>query len=269
MAHEAAFDRASRIRPEGPGEFVWDVPPGWEQGRGAWGGLCVAALLAAVDAVNDEGDRPVRSISVELVAPAKVGPVRLTTTLLRRGTSLSAWSAQARDDAGLVGTLTAVRSTVRPTVPDYASWDLPTVPDHPAWHDVPVVPLGPPLAPAFMTHLEMRPLTGLPLEGAAPRTSGWLRLAEPVPHSAATLLALADGWWIASIVGVDQPHSFATVSFAASLLVDPASVPADEPLFCDLAVVGAHDGFSSETRRLWSADGRLLVHNQQTVALIV
>jgi hypothetical protein len=226
-------------------------------------------MLGAVDAVNDEDDRPVRSISAELVAPARVGTVRLTAAPLRRGSSLSAWGVQARDEAGVVGTLTAVRSTVRPTVPDYASWDLPPMPDRPNWDDVPLVPLGPPLAPAFMTHLEMRPVAGLPFEGAAPRTSGWLRLAEPVPHTAATLLALVDGWWPASLVGFDQPHSFATVSFAASLLVDPESVPADEPLFCDLAVVGAHDGFSSEIRRLWSAGGRLLVHNQQTVALIV
>lgn len=262
------FQRATSVHPAGEGTYAWHVPSGWEQGRGAWGGLCVAAFLHAVDAANDEPERTVRSVSAEIAAPARVGVVRLTPSLLRRGTSLSVWNVRAEDDHGLVGSLSAVLSTVRPTVPDYATWGLASAPERPSAADVEPMRIGPPLGPAFMEHLEMRPIVGLPFAGGAAGARGWVRYAEPAAHTAATLLALVDAWWPASLPAMTEPHSFATVSFAASVLIDPATVAADEPLFTELAVIGAHEGFSSETRRLWSADGRLLVDNLQSVALI-
>lgn len=262
------FQQATAVRPDGDGGYLWDVPAGWEQGRGAWGGLCVASFLHAIEAVNDEPERTVRSVSAEIAAPARVGTVRLAPRLLRRGTSLSVWNVRAEDDQGLVGSLTAVLSTARPIVPDYSAWGLATAPDRPDADTVAPVPIGPPLAPAFMTHLEMRPIAGLPFTAASAGACGWMRFVEPAPHTTASLLALVDAWWPASLPAMSEIRSFATVSFAASVLVDPGTVAADEPLFTDLVVTGAHEGFSSEVRRLWAADGRLLVDNLQTVALI-
>ena len=65
------FDDASTLRPTGGSTFAWDVPDGWQQGRGAWGGLVVGALVGAVCAVDPS---PVRSVSVQMSAPATVGP---------------------------------------------------------------------------------------------------------------------------------------------------------------------------------------------------
>jgi hypothetical protein len=262
------FQRATAVRPDGEGAYLWEVPGGWEQGRGAWGGLCIAAFLHAIEAAHDEPERTVRSVSAEIAAPARVGTVRLTPSLRRRGASLSVWNVRAENDQGLVGSMVAVMSTPRPTVPDYSAWGLMAAPDVPPAAEVPAVPIGPPLGPPFMTHLEMRPLAGLPFAGTGAATSGWVRLAEPAAHTAASLLALVDAWWPASLPPMTQSHAFATVSYAATLLVDPATVAADEPLLSDSVVVGAHEGFTSETRRLWSGDGRLLVDNLQAVALI-
>ena len=60
----------------------------------------------------------------------------------------------------------------------------------------------------------------------------------------------------------------ATVSFAANLVVDPGAVPWDEPLYYEGTVAGARDGYVSELRRLWTADGRLAVENLQSIAII-
>ena len=34
-----SFDEATTVRHVGAGEYAGDVPDGWQQGRGAWGGL--------------------------------------------------------------------------------------------------------------------------------------------------------------------------------------------------------------------------------------
>jgi hypothetical protein len=59
----------------------------------------------------------------------------------------------------------------------------------------------------------------------------------------------------------------ATVSFTASLLADPAQVRADEVVLHHSFLTSAADGYTSEHRRLWSADGRLLVDNVQTIVV--
>ncbi|CAB4712567.1 unannotated protein [freshwater metagenome] len=60
----------------------------------------------------------------------------------------------------------------------------------------------------------------------------------------------------------------ATVNFSAHLLTDPASLTAEQPLVFESFLLGADAGFTSETRRLWTGDGRLVLENLQSIALI-
>jgi len=41
------FDALTTAAPAGDGRFLWDVPDGWQQGRGAFGGIVLAALTRA------------------------------------------------------------------------------------------------------------------------------------------------------------------------------------------------------------------------------
>ena len=43
-----SFEVASAIRPSSPGTFEGTVPDGWQQGRGAFGGLVYGMLTAGV-----------------------------------------------------------------------------------------------------------------------------------------------------------------------------------------------------------------------------
>ena len=49
------FTDACRINQAEPGVFSWDVPAGWLQGRGAWGGLVIAASVNAVEVTQQHG----------------------------------------------------------------------------------------------------------------------------------------------------------------------------------------------------------------------
>jgi hypothetical protein len=60
----------------------------------------------------------------------------------------------------------------------------------------------------------------------------------------------------------------ATVSFSAHLLVDPASLDPAAPLGYESWVSSMEHGFTSETRRLWAPDGRLVVENHQSIVIV-
>ena len=47
----------------------------------------------------------------------------------------------------------------------------------------------------------------------------------------------------------------------AHLLAEPSEAPDGSWLAFESFMSGAHHGFTTETRRLWSPDGRLLVEN--------
>lgn len=264
------FDTATSVLPRPDGTYTWHVPDGWHVGRGAWGGLVVGALINAVTESETDHARRVRSVSAELAAPALVGEHTVVTERLRRGSALSTWSATAVGaDGKLVARLTAVLAEARPAVDDvdYPSWGLLVKPDAPAARGVAAIDM-PGIGPEFAQHLEIRPVAGMAYSGESAEALGYVRLASPVPHTAASLLGLVDGWWPATVVALERFRPVATINFSANLTVDPGSVPAAEPLLHHGFASGAHDGFTSEQRRLWAADGRLVVDNLQSIVII-
>ena len=182
---------------------------------------------------------------------------------MRIGSAMSTWLAQVGDLAR------ATVLTGEPRVPDLetSGWGLAERPEAPAWADVPVVPVGPPIGPVFAQHVEFRIVDGLPYTGRPARALGYLRLREPSAWTASSLLGIIDAWWPASYSRLTDPHPMATVSFEAHLLADPASVP-DEPLLLSSELLAVHEGFTTERRSLFTADGRLVVENLQSIAVI-
>ena len=57
------FEAASAIRPTGPGTFEGTVPDGWQQGRGAFGGLVYGMLARAMEQVVNEPARRLRTFT--------------------------------------------------------------------------------------------------------------------------------------------------------------------------------------------------------------
>jgi hypothetical protein len=284
---------------EGRSRRSWLVADGWQQGRGAWGGLVTAAMLDAVLAEVDDPALRVRHLSAQLLAPVPPGPTVLELEVLRRGSAtltvdvrIVGAEAGADAEAGSTVSVLACASVVLGTVraPSAGiggeSWRVAAAPRECAagWRDVAVVEVPVPPAPRFTGQLEMRPLTGYPASGAFDGLAlGWVRPAVPelLPQEGRArtldvlLTALADLWWPSTLVRLPQLHPMATVGFALDLPTDASVVAALDdgdgmlaPVLHRGRLVAGRDGYTTETRELWSASGELLAWNTQTVAVI-
>lgn len=257
----------STPEPVSPGRFVWVVPDVWQQGRGAFGGLVLGALVRAIESSEPEKDRVVRSVTAEIAGPVLPGEATIEVVQNRRGNGLSAWNATLyQQDQGLVR-CSAVLARARNSDP--LSIHLPT-PSPPAWSDVPAMPIDTPGTPVFTRHMELRPMPPFPFSGAEESLAGgWLRTRHPLPAlGAPEIVALADVWWPSALATVRAPRPMGTVAF--TLQYFPPAVPLDPslPLYFRGRVVAQQEGFMAELRELWSADLRLVALNQQTIAWI-
>jgi hypothetical protein len=247
------------------------IPIGWEQGRGAYGGLVLAYLVRAIERAEPDIARTVRSIAAEIPAPVEPGPASITVTLMRRGNAVSTIRAEltqntAHGGAELRAHMVAVLATTRPDMP---TWHLLSPPIVPLWTDVPVIPVRPPIGPAFGQHFEFRVADGLPFAGTAPRSIGYVRpLIACKQPGAAYVTAMADVWWPCALAVFRQPRPTATLTFTLNLVSDLQGLNHELPLLhhgrCDVS----SDGYAQETRELWGHDGRLISVNHQTFVII-
>lgn len=250
---------------------IWAVPDGWQQGRGAWGGLVVGAMVRAAMEAESDPLRSVRTVSAHLFGPTTPGAARIRVRPARIGSSMSTWSVDVVDASGeATANAVVITGSERASAlgDSYPEWGLARCPQVPAWSTVPVAPVRPPVGPEFSPQVEYRVVEGLPFTQGPARTLGWVRFAEQGEWTADQLLGIVDAWWPCAMPALPGPHPMATVSFSAHLLVDPASIPAGEPLVAEAQMSAARDGFTSETRRLWTADGRLAVENHQSIVVI-
>ena len=250
-----------------PGRFLWRVPDHWQQGRGAFGGLVLAALVRSMESSEPDKTRAVRSVTAEIAGPVLPGEAAIEVTQIRRGNALSAWNVTLLQQGQGLVRCSAVLARARNADPPSVQLPLPSPP---AWTDVPPMPPEAPGVPVFIRHMELRPMEPLPFTGAKePVAQGWVRARHLLPAlGAAEIVALADVWWPAALSTSVAPRPLGTVAFTLQHL--PPAVPLDPalPLYYRGRVVAEQDGFMTELRELWSADLRLVALNQQTIAWI-
>jgi hypothetical protein len=263
------FAASCVLAPVGEGRFDWFVPEGWLQGRGAWGGLVVAAHVNAAEYEQERSDaaRRIRNVSAHLFGPLPPGKASVVTTCLRAGSAMTTWQvAITGSDGTLASQAIVIAGGPRP-VDD--RWGVARMPELPSWEGLPSAPVRPPIGPEFGAHFDYRPVTGIPGAQGQPEAAGWLRPeGRWAKWTAGTTLGIVDAWWPASYVAMPAVRPMGTVSFSAHLLVDPTTLRTDEPLAYEAWVSATDDGFTSETRRLWSPDGRLVVENHQAIVVI-
>jgi acyl-CoA thioesterase len=253
------------------GRYRWDVPDGWQQGRGAYGGLPTATLVRAAEAELEADDTPLRTLDATLCAPVLAEPARLTVEPLRRGSNTTAMAARVvqNDEVRVHAQLFFGRdrhedgnwSTIEPPEP------LRDGGGHPDEADVASMPE--PLAPRFTQHFEYRPLEGWPFSGGDREVAGWVRPRRPgESRDAAYLAANVDAYWPAAYTNFEQPRPMATVSFHLQCLGGWEGLDDEAPLFYTSESPVARDGYCAESRKLWGRDGRLMAINEQSVCLI-
>jgi hypothetical protein len=267
--HQAIDDLslASAVTRADEDHFAWDVPSGWEQGRGVFGGLVVAATTRAAMHTEPDRDRIVRAISCEILAPVSAGLATVRVEALRRGNGVSAYEvrviqkdATGQDEARARATITLAKD--RPADRDHQVVVAPTLP---RFDTLVRAPLGPPIAPTFTQHLDFRPVGPLPFSGATVAAAeGYLSAPKASSWGPPEWLALVDAYWPTLMVLEAGPRPLVTLTFHAQLLDAPAAGPFS---YRGRALAAQH-GFLSELRELFDARGRLIVSNVQTIAVV-
>lgn len=247
--------------------FRAEIPDGWQQGRGAFGGLVLGQMTRAIEEVEASRERALRSLTAEILAPVLPGSIELRVERLRAGTGVSTLAARAVQKGDVVAHAVAVLGRARAGDADHLDLAPPAMKP---WRDVPVVPIGAPFGPVFAQHFEYRPTGPAPFSrGERAVASGWVRPREPGPaRDAAYVVALADAWWPAIYARLSEPRPTATIAFTLELVGDCEGLADDAPLFHTAEGLVARDGYSVELRQLWGEDGRIVALNQQTFAVI-
>ena len=255
-------------RPAGDG-YQLEVVPGWRQGRGAFGGLVVGALVRAIERRLADPARRARSVTAEIPGPVEYGVADIAVETLRHGKNVSTLRAALSQNGETKAHVVAILAAARPGLVS-PGWNELARPELPAWTDLePLTPRGPGPWPEFAQHFEYRVVEGIPTSGDSARALGWVRPRDPGPaRDAAFLAAMIDAWWPAAFVRFTAIRPMATIAFTLDIVdgldgLDPAA-----PLIYRSHAPVCAGGFFLETRELWRADGRLVAINQQTFAII-
>ena len=253
--------------------FRLEVPAGWRQCRGAFGGLTIGAALRAIEARVADPRRKVRSVTAELTAPVEAGPSEIAVEVLRAGSAVTIARAALKQRGETRTHVVAVLAAPRPGAGPLA-WRELEPPRAPPWKQVEAswigVPVeGAPSWPEFARHFEFRIVEGVPLTGGAARTVGWIRPRAPGGlRDAAHIAALADAWFPATMVRLTALRPMATIAYTLDIVDGIEGLDPEAPLLYRGTVPVCSDGYFLETRELWGEDGRLVVINQQTLAII-
>lgn len=261
------FERALDLHAVGDGRYRTEIPDGWQQGRGAFGGLVMAVLVRAIERAEPDEARRLRALTGEIPAPVLPGPAELRVEVLRRGAGVTTARALLTQNGEAVAQATGVLGAPRRNVP---AWRTLAAPVMVPWRGVEPVPYVPGVMPTFAAHLEMRNLGPAPFSsGGELRAEGWVRPRMAMgERGAAWLAAMVDVWWPCALVGFDAPRPTATITYTLEVVGGFEGLDANDPLYYRANAPVTEDGYSVEFRELWGSDGRLLALNQQTFVVI-
>jgi hypothetical protein len=260
------FELASAIERTSENVYSSVIPEGFQQGRGAFGGLVLGTLARAMIASEPDETRLLKMLSGEICGPVLVGPTRIEVSVLRRGKNLTSLDARLLQNGEVLARASAGLSTPRATSGDVRS---PDAPKQPRVEDTKRSTVGSGIEPPFARHYAYSPTGPLPFSGGTdPRVEGYVREAvAPTRVDGPTVIALLDAYWPALFSVTTTPRAAATVGFTAQILVDPRTLDPETPLFHRGVMTAMRDGFFIEMRELWLGE-TLVGMNQQTFALL-
>ncbi len=261
------FAAATRVERAAELLFHAQIPDGWQQGRGAFGGLVLAVLARALEASVGDATRTLRSISGEIVGPVLPGIATIEIEVVRRGSGVTTLSAKLRQGDEVLARATGVFGKSRGEMRSSVMLDAPSPPP---FADVARTSMKGPFGPSFAEHFDMRSTGPLPFSGAREAVcSGWVRaVSPPSVLGMPEIIAYADAWWPATFGVEPAPRPMATISFTLEPCIDPSTLVASEPLYYRARALSEREGFVMELRELWTADGRLVAVNPQTFVVI-
>ena len=264
----APLDDLMDVTLDSEGHYAWHVPDTWQQGKGAFGGLSMGAMVRAMEAHVGQQGFALRTMGSSMSAPVMPGEAQIQVRTLRAGASALTLTASLLQEGQLKNHATAIFGRARRT--EVEDWMVTQPPSWGDWRAQDPAPLGAPLAPVFTQHMEFRPQGVLPFSGSeALRAEGWIRpRVSGTRRDNAYLACLADAWWPVTYARLKMPRPMATIHFNIQFVGTWEGLDPQAPLFHESTSPVAQDGYTVELRNLWGEDGRLMAMNQQTVVII-
>jgi hypothetical protein len=243
------------------------VPDGWQQGRGAFGGLVLGMLMEAMASREPDASRVARAFTGDLCGPALARESRIVSRVLRRGNNQTNVSAMLEQDGAVVAHATCVLASPRKIAapPRFTLEPPPRI----AYEEATAFEVPASFGPRFARHYEYRPTGPLPFGGGRDAVvTGWVKERVPLSRvTAAALIARLDAYWPGVFSVETAPRPIATVSFLAELLCDPRTLDPRTPLFYRARDVAQADGYVVEMRELWHGEQPVAL-NQQSIAML-
>lgn len=236
------------------------VPPGWMQGRAAFGGL-VGALAAEAMSKQVAASRPIRSFLGNFVAPAPEGELDIQSAILREGRAVVQTRADVIAGGQICFTATAAFGDDRPSsfvAPESAG-------DIPPRDSVPAMQGGDRPMPSFLNNFDIHWTGGgVPMSDSKDRnTSMWVRNRSNM-----------DAFPIAKIISVaDMPPPIiishygklvraSTMSWSIEFVVPPEQVEGDW-FYLDFQLDAAANGYSQQSGKIFDESGALVALSRQ------
>jgi len=256
------IEARSRFRSVGEGRYAGSFDPSWNQGPGTFGGLLAATLGDALE--REVPGRPLRTLSMQLCAPAASGPLYAVVQEERVGSAATFCSARLESAGKPVVIATAMLSRARTDQADYDHVVRPSIPA-PDQLPEPGLVAG---APAFTRHFRFRFAHGEPFTGQQrPGTGGWVRPVVDQPLSTPLALALLDTWPLAILPTFSAPRPVASIAIDFHLF-RPLSTGDSGWYQVEVSSDLNRQGYGAQVSSLWDEGGALLGRSYQLIALI-
>lgn len=246
------------------GQWETTITEDWAQGRTTFGGLSAALCLEAARAQH-QGLPTLRSALISFIGPA-LGPVRLSSRLLRAGRSVAFVEADLEAETGL-----ATRAVFAFGAPRSSTFDRDFVPAPsaaPPDEGALYMPEGE--GPAFLRHFEHKLVRGGRPASASSASDHllWIRHKDRLAASESALLALADmpAPAVMPMFGHLAPASSMTwmVNFLASSFETEGGW-----WLVETRAENAKDGYSSQDMFVWSRAGVPVIAARQQVTIFI
>ena len=261
---DPSLEHALKVERVGDHLFEKNFPDGWQQGRGAFGGIVLGSMCRAMEATETDLSRVLRSFTGEIFAPVLPGQASIAIEVLRVGAGVSTYRSTLIQSGAPVAVGVGVFGKNRN---DSGAWnDLSKPSFTPHWSELPPLPIEPPIGPHFARAFDFRSTGPLPFSGAKEQiANGWVRPKAPTAKlGASELIVMADTFWPSGFSTMDAPRPMATLTFTFQHFPSATVLDPSEPLFYCAKTVAGHGGYVSEMRELWTARGELLALNPQT-----
>jgi acyl-CoA thioesterase len=267
-AAQSQFDIDLALELAAPGVFTGTFHDRWYIDRALHGGHVIAAMVRGIEQGVNDPARPMRSLTIHYVAPAKPGPYEVAVSIDRAGRSLSNVSAQIRQNGSIVASALAALGGEWPSI----EWDHTTMPSVAAAHECPDLFGGGPGMTNLHANFEYRVAMGGELmSGKQIHTSGgWVKLRDCRPFDAALVAALTDTWIPLPFTMFAKPVMFPTIDLTVQFL-RPLPLTNDDgakPCFIWHRGDTSHQGYMIQDTEVWSPTGVLLARGRQHALLI-